>query len=119
MNGVGGQEIGGVYGAGVPRGHVQIDENDDGDATDEDDGVRTGGDDDHVRNNGTSGNASKRRVRDRMSEKGIMGRWIKACHGQLLGSSVRRRLYISSPRNSFTANAPYDVATTYIAVRLG
>ncbi len=107
MNGVGGQEIGEVKGDDEPCGQADEVERhrDDGDATDEDE-VRTGGEEDHVRKRGTSGKLSKRRVRDRMSEKGMMGRWMKACQGQFDGSSVRRRLYISSPRNSFTANAP-------------
>ncbi len=98
MNGVGGQLIAGVWYACAVRGHVHTDEA----AA----GVRTGGDEDQVRKSGTRGNVSKRRVRERMREKGMMGSWTNACQGQLFGSSVRRTLYIPSPRNSFTANAP-------------
>ena len=45
----------------------------------------------HARNKGTRGNPSRRFVRERIKEIGTRGRLIKACHGQLLGSSVRTK----------------------------
>ena len=53
--------------------------------------VCTGGEVVHARNKGTRGNPSRRFVRERIKEIGTRGRLMKACHGQLLGSSVRTK----------------------------
>lgn len=53
--------------------------------------VWTGGDVVQARNKGTRGNPSRMLVRERMREMGTRGRLMRACHGQLLGSSVRTK----------------------------
>lgn len=53
----------------------------------------------------------KRGVREIMRERGTKGRLRKACQGQFVGSSERRREYISLPMKFCNAQAPYDVKT--------
>jgi len=57
---------------------------------------------------GTSGEVVQRTsgVREAMSEMGIKGRLIHACHGQRVGLDVSRARNMSGPRNSRTAKAP-------------
>lgn len=61
---------------------------------------------------GKRGDMSERRgVREIIKERGTKGRLRKACQGQFVGSSERRRLYISLPMKFWTAQAPYEVNT--------
>ena len=56
--------------------------------------VGTGGEDGQAKMSGRRGKLAKVRERERTRLMGIMGRLRKACHGQLLGSSVSRMLYL-------------------------
>jgi hypothetical protein len=62
----------------------------------------------HGKRSGTSGEVVQRTmgVRAAMSENGISGRLIQACHGQRVGFAVSSTRNMSGPRNSRTAKAP-------------
>lgn len=61
---------------------------------------------------GKRGETSEMRgVREIMRERGTKGRLRNACQGQLVGSSERRREYISLPMKFRSAQAPYEVNT--------